>query len=293
MIVEFEYLKKLSLKGGPRQNQYEELSDVFASINYKRKIGAVDASAIEECWRSIPDVFYSLDTMQGFTILRPYGYAGDFEIIERIYKFWKSPKDNLVNWDNFAHSQIASQAVRNRKDYFLNLLYNLHATKKQKRVLNIASGPARGIVEFLSMESGGILFECVDCDKNAIEYSSKQLTGFNDYVEFHTENAFYFSSQHTFDLVWSAGLFDYLNDRAFKLLIKKLLKFLGEEGELVIGNFSPSNPSRDYMEFGNWYLNYRSIDALTNLAKEIGVPEEKISVQSEPLGVNLFLHISK
>lgn len=293
MTVEFEYLKKVANEGGPKENQYEELNSVFSSINKKRKEGIIKDCDVEKSWRDMSDVFYSSDTMQGFATIKPYGYSGDFEIIERIYEFWKSPKEHLVNWDIFFHAQIAPCAVRNRRQYFLNLLHNLHGMKDSTRVLNIASGPAREVVEFLSSKNGSMFFECVDYDKNAIDYSSKKAESVNSHVQFHFANAFHFNSENLFDLVWSAGLFDYLDDRTFKILLKKLLRFLNADGELVVGNFSPNNSSRDYMEFGNWHLNHRTIEELISLAKESGVSEENISVKSEPLGVNLFLHIRK
>jgi hypothetical protein len=293
MAVEFQFLKRLACDGGPKESQYEELSSVFSSINTKRKAGVIQDCDIEKTWQNMSEVFYTSETMQGFATIKPYGYSGDFEIIERIYEYWKSPHEYLVNWDNFFHAQAAPQAVRNRRHYFLDLLNNLHNSKNSARVLNIASGPAREVVEFLSSKNGSIFFECVDCDEHAIAYSSKIAKSVNHHVQFHRANAFQFRSEKIFDLVWSAGLFDYLDDRAFKILLKKLLRFVNKDGELVVGNFSPDNSTRDYMEFGNWHLNHRTATELVRLAMDSGVPEEQISVRSEPLGVNLFLHIYK
>jgi hypothetical protein len=53
-----------------------------------------------------------------------------------------------------------------------------------------------------------------------------------------------------------------------------------------------NNPCRDWMECGRWFLHHRSSDDLIKIATDCGVPREKVVVQSEPLGVNLFLHIS-
>jgi hypothetical protein len=47
------------------------------------------------------------------------------------------------------------------------------------------------------------------------------------------------------------------------------------------------------MECGNWFLHHRSPEDLIKLGMECGIPEENISVKSEPLGVNLFMHILK
>lgn len=93
-------------------------------------------------------------------------------------------------------------------------------------------------------------------------------------------------------MIWSGGLFDYFNDKVFIRLLKRYHTFLKEKGEIVIGNFSPGNPSRNYMELMEWHLNYRSEEQLLELAKECGFDMNLVSIGKEPLGVNLFLHIN-
>ncbi len=68
---------------------------------------------------------------------------------------------------------------------------------------------------------------------------------------------------------------------------------LVEDGEFIIGNFSTSNPSRDYMEFGEWNLFHRSYSDLIALAHKIGIDRNFVEVLEEPTGVNLFLRIIK
>jgi len=65
------------------------------------------------------------------------------------------------------------------------------------------------------------------------------------------------------------------------------------EGSVIIGNFSKYNPSRDYMEAGDWYLFHRNAEKLCSLARESGIEEKNISIESEPEKVNLFMHITK
>jgi len=44
---------------------------------------------------------------------------------------------------------------------------------------------------------------------------------------------------------------------------------------------------------GNWYLQYRSMEDLKCLAIEAGVKESNIEIDSEVLGINLFMHLKK
>ena len=293
MRLNIEYLKGLAENGGPVENQYEELGTLYKSINSKRKKGIMTDSEMLSIWQALPDVFCTTDTMQGYALLKPHGYSGDFVIIERIYQGWLSPKEHLVNWDRFFHAQEAPRALINRKKYFLDILRSLRAREDKCDVLNLGCGPTQDIVEFLSEGKCQIFFDCVDYDKDAIEYSFNKTKkkGLLSNIEFHLENALKFKPSKQFDLIWSAGLFDYLDEKTFKWLLAKQLSFIKTGGYLVIGNFSTNNPTRDYMECGNWFLYHRSSDDLIKMARECDIPREKITVKSEPLGVNLFLHI--
>jgi SAM-dependent methyltransferase len=295
MRQEFEYLKALKENGGPQESQYEELRALYRSLGQKRKQGLISGDDIMNAWRALSDVYMTKDTMQGYVVLKPHGYAGDFIIIERIYERWLSPKQHLVNWDRFFHAQEAPRAVVNRKKYFIDLLNHLKNKNGRVDVLNIGCGPCQDIAEFISQGESDVYFECIDYDKDAIEYSFNKLKakGYTNHVEFYRENAFKFRPPKMYDLIWSAGLFDYLDENIFKSLLKKQLDYVKPGGELVVGNFSLDNPSRDYMECGDWFLFHRSQEELEKLARECGVPPENISVRSEALGVNLFLHISR
>jgi diguanylate cyclase (GGDEF)-like protein/PAS domain S-box-containing protein len=294
-IPEVEYLKRLADNGGPTEDQYEELAQFHKSLNMKRKQGIMSNSDVLSIWKALPDAFYTTDTMQGHVILKPYGYAGDFVIIERIYDGWLSPRSHLVNWDRFFHNLAAARAVLNRKKYFIDMLHSLQTKNTKCDVLNIGCGPSQDIVEFLSEAKSQIFFECVDYDKNAIEYSYKKVKekGFLNNVEFYRDNALKFRPSKQYDLIWSAGLFDYLDEKTFKMLLISQLAFIKTGGELVVGNFSLNNPSRDSMECGNWFLYHRTPEELIKIALECGIPRKNITVKSEPLGVNLFLHISQ
>jgi len=295
MQQEIDYLKMLAENGGPVESQYEELGHLYKTINQRRKKGAVTDAEVMNVWQSVPEVYITKDTMQGYALLKPHGYSGDYVIIERIYEQWLSPKEYLVNWDRFFHAQEAPRAIINRKKYFLDILDTLEKKDGKRDVLNIGCGPSNDVVEFLSKGDSHIFFECVDYDKDAIEYSHNKVKekGFLNHIEFHRENAFKFRPSKQFDLIWSAGLFDYLDDKTFKMLLAKQLTFLKTGGEMVIGNFSLENPTRDYMECGNWFLYHRSPDDLIKIAGACGVPDDKISVKSESLGVNLFLHVTR
>lgn len=128
-------------------------------------------------------------------------------------------------------------------------------------------------------------------DKNAVQYAQYLLDA-DPRVTFEVENVFKYLPQRKYDLVWSAGLFDYFDDETFIRILNRYLSFIEEGGELIIGNFHPRNPSRGYMEFGEWYLHHRTNEELIALAQKAGVKDaNRITIEEEELGVNLFMRI--
>lgn len=239
----------------------------------------------------------SPETLQGFVLTKPHGYAGDYEIIDKFYTLHTSPDERLAKWDDYLHRFPAVKAVRNRKAYIKNLLkekLSKAAPGAAFDMLNLASGPARDLAEFFNENPGADLsVECIDLDQNAINYAAKLLGPHAYKVRFHNKNILRFNAQKQYDLVWSAGLFDYFNDDIFKRLIARFLKNVKPGGELVVGNFCSSNPDMAYMELLDWVLHHRNAGELVALAMQCGVPRENISVGQEEEGVNLFVHIRK
>ena len=288
-----EYLKTLSQKGGPVPSEYVDVNlamNILAQLHHSGGISNQDLEVIrEELGEAMTP-----KTIQGFAYKQPHGYAGDFEIIEKIYNNHVASEPHLANWDRFFQSHSAAQAVRNRVSFFLDQVWNVKDQSGRKaRILNVASGPGRDLHECLKiMGQTGLHFDCVDQDPNAIQHATQLCQNFMSNITFFHQNVFKFVANKTYDLIWSAGLFDYFSDSLFKRVLKRLLPFLEKTGKLVIGNFSDQNPSQDYMEFFNWLLHHRSAQKLQQLAQECGIASHNIQVKKEPESVNLFLIIS-
>ena len=285
-----DYLMSFVERGGPEPSEYVELNDYYSYINSMLKEGKISRAQIRELWAACGEAF-SEDTMQGFVCKNPHGYHGDYEIIDRIYMGWISPKKHLENWDKFFHWLAAPKAVRNRKKYFKNILSEIDRSQIiEPTVLDVASGPCRDIYEYKCEHPlSKIHFDCLDMDSKAIEYSKQLLNGSD--ITFFCKNAFRFRSEKQYDLIWSAGLFDYLDNKKFVFLLRSLMEMLTISGKMVIGNFSTLNTSRDWMEFGEWFLFHRDITELTELAGKAGADPDSVSIESEATGVNLFLKI--
>jgi extracellular factor (EF) 3-hydroxypalmitic acid methyl ester biosynthesis protein len=227
--------------------------------------------------------------MQGFAQQKPHGYAGDFEIIQRIYARYVSKRPSLENWDLFFHSGEAPAAVRNRGEMFGNLINSYRPAS----ILSVGCGPALDVLPSLQRGHLPRQIHLLDNDKKAIECARSNLAGFREHpVEFlyFFKNALRFRRLRQYDMIWSSGLFDYLNEKTAIFLLSRLRAMLAPNGRVILGNFSHVNPSRPYMEIvGEWFLIHRDEQDLRHMAKAAGFSEERISVTSDATGVNLFL----
>ena len=234
------------------------------------------------------------NSVQGFAFRKPYGYAGDFEIIDKMYRKVVHPDPKIGIWDKFYHYNAAAVAVRNRKKFFKELLLQ-YSSSKPIEVLNLASGPCRDIFEFFEeTKSKNIHFDCIDMDTNAIDFARSLNKKHLSNISFIHKNIFRFKPEKKYDLIWSAGLFDYFVDKIFIFLLTKIKEWIKDSGKVIIGNFSNVNPTQGYMVImANWILNLRSKDHLRKLAVKSGYQDTKISIEEEAAKINLFLVMKK
>jgi len=289
------FMKELVTKGGPDSSEYQELTDWLGTVRKELNNGKLTKKDIQLLRDEMGEAL-SILTLQGFVFSKPHGYPGDYEIIEKIYLEHTSNDPELRKWDLFFQLQKAPMAVRNRKKYFIDLLNGLDGLKQidtSNRVLNVASGPARDLFDFFSQKSDRkLFFDNIEFDPLAISYAKNLCKDFLKSIEFLHTNAFDFTTNNKYRLIWSAGLFDYLNDKKFIFLLNHLIPLLDNDGELVIGNFSSGNPTQAYMEIiGDWQLNHRTPEQLISLAKACNFKASDIRIGKESQGVNLFLHL--
>lgn len=284
-------LESIFQSGLYESNQIARFEDCLKDLHEMSK----DEYLITEFERlhSIYTCLGSSNTLQGRCRTKPYGYAGDFDIIDRIYTNHISDNAYCASWDTYFQSQKAPNAVRNRKAYFKCLLKEKVNTNCFTSVLNLASGPGRDMLEYLDdSDNTNIHFECVELDKDAIVYARELLFDYTDQVNFINKNIYRFVPEQKYDIIWSAGLFDYFNDTVFVKILARLIES-NPQAKIVIGNFSDANPTQPYMEvIGEWFLNYRSEDRLREMAIEAGAIPSKVRVEHEEEKVNLFLHIN-
>jgi len=235
-----------------------------------------------------------------WSIDKPYGYAGDFKIMEDIYRNAPSTTGFGRLFDNYFQSSAISVAVRNRKEDIKKFIFDFVKKKEGKHVgvVSLACGPCRELRELLATDRNffkNVSFDCVDNDSRAIEFSKKLLEK-NNNIRFFKRNALRIALSKNiskkisqrYDVIYSAGLFDYLNKKISMKLIEALKSLLVAGGKIIIANVTDkySNPSVCFMEWaGDWNLIYRSDNELKDIFIKSGFNKDDIYMKSEHQGI--------
>lgn len=242
------------------------------------------------------------------TFQKPRGYAGDFEMMNLIYR------NQDMGTSLFGRCVERSflvcpepEAVRNRAGYLIEKITALMRAKPTGtvRILSVASGPAVEIQKLLGSisreDAARLEVSLLDQDQGSLKYAQKQIktiaTREGKPIQLRLVNQTIKEiiqgglEEEPFDLVYSAGLFDYFTDSVAHAAARVLIGSVKPGAELVIGNFDISTPNRFTMSLVfDWNLMYRSQSDLERLFK---LPAVSTRIEKEEVGVNLFCVLKK
>ena len=139
-------IERFVRNNGPNVTEYAEFSNLMNVIGSYRRKGLLNERDITALQQRFGEAMTTDKTLQGQVCIKPHGYPGDFDIIDKIYTNYITSDKNLEKWDQYFQSQTAPKAVRNRKSYFKSIL---KSHNQDLQVLSVVGGPCRGIIEFL------------------------------------------------------------------------------------------------------------------------------------------------
>ena len=245
--------------------------------------------------------------------LKPRGYAGDSGQMRMIYlNEYQGDTTFSKLLHKHAVEHTASQSVRNRIKLIPRLI-NGYCDDSQTadldkiEVLSVGSGAAfelRDIFQTIE-DCHKYNFTLFDQDPAALKEAANLATEIEsqigatpgiDYIEGSVRTMLFsrrlMEPRGKFDFIYSMGLFDYLNSRVAKAVLNRLYKLLKPGGQLVVGNFNVSNPSRYYMEYwGDWVLMHRTEEEFVKLFTETSTAT--VGVKYDETGSQMFLIITK
>jgi extracellular factor (EF) 3-hydroxypalmitic acid methyl ester biosynthesis protein len=243
------------------------------------------------------------------TYFKPKGYAGDYEMMNIMYS------GNILGDSLFAKclhryfiDEPASIAVKNREQYLRRKIKAEYArcmkSKGTLKIISIASGPAMEIQNLLlddTLNFEKIEINLLDQDLEALKHAQFKILSIakklNIKINLKLHNLAIKNvigrglPSQDYDLIYSAGLFDYFTDPVASYAAEKLYTSLDNSGLAIIGNFGIYNPNRFGMDMVlDWNLIYRSEDDLEKLFKRYC---NEFSIESEEKGINLFANLRK
>ncbi|MBU0505784.1 MAG: class I SAM-dependent methyltransferase [bacterium] len=240
---------------------------------------------------------------------KPLGYAGDYVMMNYYYN---DKYEGNSSYEMLLHRYTLelpiARAHINRKAYFKQ---RLKETIQQKpalaRITSFGCGPAQEIIEFLQENRtlNNVLFNCVDIEPSALQHIKEKLKNISVSescrVVFHNLNILSIVRRSGVDenlkdqdFIYAAGLFDYLEDKIARAVLKGMYSLLSNSGTLIIVNVHKKHNSRAYMELlGEWYLNLRNDKDLLLLTSNLkDTSEIRIEADTET-SKNLYLVVKK
>ncbi len=248
------------------------------------------------------------------TYQKPLGYAGDYEMVNMILR------DPLEGSSLFAKivnlwflKQMPAEAHRNRIKYIAKVVVDETSRIAQQdrvaQVFNLGCGPSEEIQRFLIQQDLCEMasFTLLDFNDETLRYTGKVLETLKAQYGRNTMIRMIKKSVHQilkeaakpsedfqkYDLIYCAGLFDYLSTGICKRLMNSFYDMLAPGGLLVATNVDISNPERYGMEYLlGWHLVHRNAAQLRDLHPD-RAPPGSCCVKSDETGVNIYIEARK
>ena len=236
----------------------------------------------------------------------PHGYQGDYEILDFHYRNVPVSQGVGLYLERYLLKSALAVAVRERKELLKDALKAELRAREKPHILDIACGPCREIFELSEdFQRSGASVICIDHDEEALSYAKNQLapTGLQmDRIAFikynamkmvnHEKNVKEFGMQ---DVIYSVGLFDYLNDEVLVRLLRSLYELLLPGGKLI----ASFKDSRKYSTFiYHWLIAWngflqRTDDDFLMLYEKAGFPRNMLQTTRTASGIIIFHSLTK
>ena len=250
------------------------------------------------------------------TFKKPLGYAGDYEMVSMMVRDPREGASVFAKVLNtfflqtppvVAHRNRISQLKKVLKAEVLRLL----PKNRPVKIFNLGCGPAKEIQDFLEESDLGnqAQFTLLDFNEETLHHTQRLLQ--DAITRYHraakvqlvkksvtqilkeTAKANSGLLASDYDLVYCAGLFDYLPGPICQKLMSAFYHMLAPGGLALVTNVDEANPARNWMEYSvDWHLIYRN-QAKMNELRPLGVSDDNCRIQSEESGVNIFMELRK
>ena len=237
---------------------------------------------------------------------RPRGYAGDAGLIDFVYRHpaARAAQEAATEAGRtvmaFTVNVTACEAVRGRRSILAAKIDEAAVRCQLPEILSLACGHLREAELSIALNEGRIgRLLAVDQDTESLAVVDGYRASVSHAIVTQQETVRQILAGRTglgrFDLIYAAGLYDYLDARVAARLTRVLFDHLHEGGRLVIPNFLWGIREEAYMEvFMDWYLLYRTPFEIKNFAQEISPTEIQSTLYTEDVAGTIgYLEIER
>jgi len=272
----------------------------------------------KQYFRTLFQNIFVSSLVHGRPLQKSPNYSSDYGLM---LMFYEEQHHEASLFEQFMHRFICNEPAALRNLNRMNFLSNILVEKYKKhgrgpnsfKVSSVACGSGKELRLMLEkLDEAGVEKNLdlilIDQEPEALDYSNKKIKALiradehimcrliqEDAVMGAIKNEPFTQHIQNSDVIVSAGLFDYLSDRVASELISCLFAKLRPGGCLLLGNMSNSGPDQFSTEYlMEWKPFQRSSSELQKLVpSELSKTNCKVEVIEDPLGINLFLVVTK
>jgi hypothetical protein len=247
------------------------------------ELRTVRLSVDRPTWRAIVDAcrahpvcaLLHEDPFTARAFQKPRGYPGDAVMLDYVYSPDRlTPRPTMSRagaavWAATVGSRTG-QAVRRRRRHLAARIDRVAMRVRRSRILCLAAGHLREAELSLALQAGRVEeLVAVDQDPLSIavidrDCSALPVRTLCAEVERVAQGD---AALGDFDLVYAAGLFDYLGEVSATALLRGMLALTRPGGEVLVANVLPRHDDIGYMEaYADWPLLDRTCDELRGMA---------------------------
>ncbi len=236
------------------------------------------------------------------SIEKPYGYVGDFMLLEKIVQNITNASGLGYYFDRLQLDFPASVACRTRAKWVADELTTVLNNKSNNsmKILDIGSGTAP--VERLLLDNNPELeleLTAVDIEPAALSFLEVELKDKTQALDLlridlrREEAAEQLANiAENIDACIAIGIIEALRDEEVVNVISSLMKSMQKGSLLFVESFLPDHPARPYLEwFMDFHLGYRSPEEVIKLLELSGVKPDQMEKIIEPTGSLGFVKI--
>ena len=252
---------------------------------------------------------------------KPLGFAGDYGAL---HKLMEDPYEGHTLYARLLNAWLVRSAAGDAYRHRIALLVDEMRTQARRchengggmRVLSIGCGAANEVVRYLELEelSHSSEFTLVDFHPDTLAFALAQVEKARqqhwrlarvtlvpqsiqglvmDEARMRRKGLASLgpvARAGGYDFIYCTGLFDYFSDRVCRRLTQTMYHMLAPGGRLVLCNFAPANPIRQFMKYVlDWNLTHRTEAEMQALVP----PGARSRSSLSPAGVETYLHIDK